>query len=128
MGLTRVVTLRKKGQLTIPDDVRSALGLEEGQPLWLVQQVDGIMLTPHDPRQSRHIAETAAVYTAVDAEQGAAPKWADGPPSALRLRDLVAILEDGPHLTTEEADAYARDLADIVSEANRGEVEDPWAS
>jgi len=44
---------------------------------------------------------------------------ADSPPAAPSLRDLAAILEHGPHLTTDEADAFARDLADIAAEANR---------
>lgn len=31
------------------------------------------------------------------------------------LRDLVALLANSPHLTADEADAFARDLADIVA-------------
>lgn len=128
MELTRVVTLRKKGQLTVPDDVRAALGLEEGQPLWLIQRFDGILLTPHDPRYAGRIAETPVVYTPDVAGVGFAASAAEGVRSAPTLRNLAVVLETGPHLTVDEADAFARDLSDVAAEANRDGVEDPLGS
>jgi AbrB family looped-hinge helix DNA binding protein len=129
MGLSRVVTLRKKGQLTIPDDVRAVLGLAEGDPLWLTVEGDVLTLTPRPPRASGRVAEAGAPYTATPraarSEEFAAPGHLPPAPS---LAEVLAMIAEGPMLTEDEAEAFARDLAEIRAEANRGEVRDPWAS
>jgi AbrB family looped-hinge helix DNA binding protein len=129
MGLTRVVTLRKKGQLTIPDDVRAELGLGEGDPLWLAMDGDVLTLTPRPPRPTGLIAEAVAPYT-VDARRSTAPppETPGRLPPAPRLSEILAMFAANPMLTADEADAFARDLAEIRAEGNRGEVRDPWES
>jgi hypothetical protein len=37
-------------------------------------------------------------------------------PAGIRLRDLPALLESLPRLSPEEADAFARDLAEVRAE------------
>ncbi len=129
MGLTRIVTLRKKGQLTVPDDVRAELGLGAGDPLWLTVDGDVLTLTPRPPRTAGRIAEADAPY-AVEAQRSAAPppNTPGRLPPAPRLSEILAMFAANPMLTADEADAFARDLAGIRAEANRGEVRDPWES
>ena len=41
-----VAIMRAKGQVTIPQDVRAAAHLEEGDPIEIVVTADGILLRP----------------------------------------------------------------------------------
>jgi len=129
MATARMVILRKKGQLTIPEDVRTALGLQDGQPLWLHVDVDdhSLVLALRDPRPGR-IAEAAPFYRAVSDDADRATEPSARPRRASTLRDLVALLDAGPHLSVAEADAFAADLAVARSEGGRTEGGDPWAS
>lgn len=49
-------------------------------------------------------------------------------PSARRLGDLPAVLEGLPHLTDDDADNFARDVAKARSELAGEPIVDPWAS
>ena len=130
MTSARVVRLRKKGQLTIPEDIRAAWGMEEDAPLWLSADDGVLTLAMRDPRAPDRVAVSMAEYNSVSvsAVGRAAADWPSSVPPAPRLRDLRAILSIGARLTPEEADAFAEDLAAIRAEADRGQVRDPWAS
>ena len=43
---TSYTTLRKKGTVTIPAEVRKAARIEEGDPIYVVMTDDGILLKP----------------------------------------------------------------------------------
>ena len=47
---TYAVRLRERGQITIPQPVRTALAARDGDILFLVQMGDVVMLTPRQPR------------------------------------------------------------------------------
>ena len=49
-------------------------------------------------------------------------------PAGRRLADLPALLESLPHLDPDEADAFARDVADARKRANDDAPRDPWES
>ena len=51
-------------------------------------------------------------------------------PASLRvkLKDLPAVLASLPHLSREEADAFAADLEEIRWEVGREPERDPWES
>jgi bifunctional DNA-binding transcriptional regulator/antitoxin component of YhaV-PrlF toxin-antitoxin module len=129
MGITRVIRLRKKGQLTLPEDVRTALGLVDGAPLWLALDEGVITLSPYDPAgrdRGGRVAEPPARYSvhpAPDVDAGRAP--ASRP--TLTLGQFLAFMETVPHLSPGEAEAFAKDLEDIRNEVNASVVRDPWA-
>jgi antitoxin (DNA-binding transcriptional repressor) of toxin-antitoxin stability system len=49
-------------------------------------------------------------------------------PSGTRLRELPALLRSLPHLSRDEADAFAEDLARARDELGGEDSRDPWAS
>ena len=48
-------------------------------------------------------------------------------PRGCRLGDLPALIKSLPHLSSEEADAFGKDLAKARREMNRRKIQDPWA-
>ncbi len=48
-------------------------------------------------------------------------------PPRVKLKDLPEVLASLPHLTREEADAFAKDLETIRHEMAREPERDPWA-
>lgn len=69
MGTT---TMRGKGQLTIPADIREAARLEEGDPVEVVMTPDGILLRPR-----KIIDSTQAWFWAPEWQAGEAEAEAD---------------------------------------------------
>jgi antitoxin component of MazEF toxin-antitoxin module len=55
----KVLARRAGGSLTValPAALVARLGLAPGQPLWLVEQADGVLLTPYDPQFERTLEE-----------------------------------------------------------------------
>lgn len=49
-------------------------------------------------------------------------------PSGRRLADLPGVVAALPHLSADEADAFANDLDATRNELARAEVRDPWQS
>ena len=69
MGTT---TMRGKGQLTIPADIRESARLEEGDPVEVVMTPDGILLRPR-----KIIDSTQAWFWAPEWQAGEAEAEAD---------------------------------------------------
>lgn len=55
----KVLARRAGGSLTValPAAVVARLGLGPGQPLWLVEQPEGVLVTPYDPQFERTLEE-----------------------------------------------------------------------
>ncbi len=45
---------------------------------------------------------------------------------SVKLRDLPRLFESLPHLSDEDAEAFARDVEEARTLMNRAEVRDPW--
>ncbi len=58
---TYAVRLRERGQVTIPQPVRTALAAQDGDILFLVQIGDVVMLTPRQPRVPKLSQEFAII-------------------------------------------------------------------
>ena len=57
--IKKVVARKAGGSLTValPAAVVDRMGLEPGQPLWAVEQLGGLLLTPYDPSFERTVDE-----------------------------------------------------------------------
>lgn len=57
--MKKVVARQAGGSLTValPAAVVARLGLAPGQPLWLFEQPDGVLVTPFDPDFERTLEE-----------------------------------------------------------------------
>ena len=88
-----VSVIRAKGQLTIPQDVRDAAHLEEGDPIEIEIVADGILLRPKK---------------LVDASQAWfwSREWQDGE------REASADIQAGRVLASESATAFLESLDD----------------
>jgi len=88
-----VSVIRAKGQLTIPQDVREAAHLEEGDPIEIEIVADGILLRPKK---------------LIDASQAWfwSREWHDGE------REASADIEAGRVLASESAAAFLESLDD----------------
>ncbi len=51
----RAITLTQKGQVTIPRDVRRALGLKPGDQVWITLDGDRALLVPAHRRPLGHL-------------------------------------------------------------------------
>jgi len=49
-------------------------------------------------------------------------------PAGRKMGDLPDILESLPRLSKEEANAFARDIAEARDELSRARLKDPWES
>ncbi|HUT33426.1 MAG TPA: hypothetical protein VNE39_08115 [Planctomycetota bacterium] len=47
-------------------------------------------------------------------------------PRSVKLRDLPRLFDSLPHLSDEDAEAFARDVEAGRAEMNKAEVRDPW--
>lgn len=93
-------TLRAKGQLTLPDEIRRAARLEEGDLLDAEITEDGILLRPQ-----KVIDSTQAWFWT--------PEWQAGE------RDADADLAAGRMETFTSGDAFIDALRSIADEADR---------
>ena len=65
------ITMRKKGQLTLPRDVREAAHLEEGDPIEVELTSEGILLRPQKVIDSTQAWFWTAAWQAGEAEASA---------------------------------------------------------
>ena len=86
-----VAIMRAKGQVTIPQDVREAAHLEEGDPIEVVVTADGILLRP----KKLIDASQAWFWT---------PEWQQGE------RAASADVEAGRLTTTVSSEAFLESL------------------
>lgn len=93
-------TLRAKGQLTLPEEIRNAAHLEEGDPLEAEITADGILLRPQK---------------VIDATQA----WFWGPAWQAGEREADADLAAGREETFDSGEALLDALQDRAARARR---------
>ena len=93
-------TLRAKGQLTLPEEIRSAARLEEGDLLDAEITADGILLRPR-----KLIDATQAWFWQPDWQAG--EREADADRSAVRIESF------------ESGDAFVAELRSVAEAARR---------
>lgn len=74
----------------------------------------------------RRVPKSAVVREAV--AQYLAPAPPEGAARRVTGRELAALFASLPHLSPEEAEAFARDLAKAKAELAQIPVRDPWES
>lgn len=76
--------------------------------------------------RARGVPKSAIVREAV--ARYLAPPAPDGPTRRVTARELASLFASLPRLSPEEAEAFARDLAQARSELGQLEERDPWGS
>ncbi len=76
--------------------------------------------------RTRHVPKSVIVREAV--ARYLAPPAPEGPTRRVTGRELADLLGSLPHLSQEEAEAFARDLANAGSDLAHLEGRDPWES
>ncbi len=103
--MTSIVKLQKKGQLTIPNQMRESFGLSEGDYIQVISRGNQIILEP-----AQVVTRTAA------AELNAAQRQSLDDRLAKGMADVKAGRIKGPFPSAKDASAYI----ETVVKAGRG--------